>query len=115
MPSETDLINDALSQIGATPVADINEGVPNANYCLRFYPALRDGMLRMHHWNFALKRVTLATLAAPPVYSFIFRYGMPADYIKIVEYNGAPVELTNALYRIEGDYLVCNDNPVRIL
>ncbi len=53
MPSETNLLNDALSQIGASLITGIDEGSINANHCQLFYPSLRDDLLRSAHWRFA--------------------------------------------------------------
>lgn len=91
MPSEVDLLNDALAQIGATAITAIDDGSVNANHCQRVYPALRDGLIRSHHWNWALRRVELAQDATAPPFGFAFSYTLPADCLKIVEFNGANI------------------------
>jgi hypothetical protein len=125
---ETEFLNDALSQVGATIIGSMDDGTINANYCKTFWPALRRGLLRQHHWNFAQRRVELAqALATPPfepqpVYEFTYRYALPDKYIKLVEYQGIDVNIVPAdmmptwksWYRIEGLFLLTNDTPVFI-
>lgn len=124
MPSETDVINDALSQIGASNITAIDDGTVNANHAQRLYPALRDSLLRSHHWNFAMKRAELAQDATPPLFEFAFSYTLPADFLKIVEYNGASLDTSTlalfdsqeaSRYRIEGRKLLTNDGEVKIV
>lgn len=124
MPSQTDVLNDALSQIGATVITGIDDGSINANHCKRMYPALLDDLLRSHHWNFAMRRAVLVADAAAPLFEFAFSYTLPTDSLKIVEYNGASLDTTNlslfesttvSRYKIEGRKLLTNDGEVKIV
>ena len=117
MPSEVDLLNDALSQIGASPIVSIDDGSVTANHCQRLYPALRDALIRSHHWNWAMTRVELAQDATPPPFEYNFSFTLPADCLKIVEFNGANLDTTLLvqfdshgafLYKIEGRKLLTN-------
>lgn len=112
MPSEIDLVNDALGQIGASPITSLGDGSVAANHALRFYPTLRDAAIRAHHWNFAMGRATLAASATAPPFEFTFAYPLPSDLLKIVQYNGK----TNATeYRIEGRSLLTDDATAQIV
>ncbi len=124
MPSQTDVINDALGMIGANRITAIDDGSVNANHAQTFYPLLRDSALRSHHWNFAMKRVELAQVAATPVFEFQFQYTLPADCLKVVEYNGASLDTSQLTllesvqpgrYKIEGRKLLTNDGEVKIV
>jgi len=122
MPSQTDLLNDALGQIGAARITAIDDGSINANHCQTFYPALRRGLLRSHHWNFAEARVQLAQDAVGPVFEYTFSYTLPADLLKMKEYNGinldtSTVELTYLwrMFKVEGRKLLSNDGEVKIV
>lgn len=125
MPSETDVLNDALGQIGAASIVAIDDGSTNANYCLTFYPTVRDGLLRSARWNFAETRVELAQDLTPPVTEYAYRYTLPSDLLKINEYAGAnPVSVTAwpfenqrllTRYKIEGRSLVSNDGQAFIV
>lgn len=126
MPSETDCLNDALGQIGAARINAIDDGSPNANHCQTFYPSLRDSLLRSHHWNFAMQREALAQDAEAPAFEFAFSYTLPANLLKITEYNGAApdtstlalfegIRLARSRYKIEGRKLLTNDGEVKIV
>jgi len=124
VPSETDLLNDALGQIGAPRIGAISDGSINANFCLTFYPALRDSLLRMHHWNFATGRAHLSASVTPPLFEFSLAYPLPSDFLKMREYNGAPINPTGLTlwegqwaqrYTIEGQELLTNDTDVYIV
>jgi len=124
MPSVTDVINDALGQIGANRISSIDDGSVNANHALVFYPLIRDSVLRSHHWNFAMKRVELAQDAATPTFEFQFQYTLPADSLKVVEANGASLDTSQLTlleavqperFKIEGRKLLTNDGEMKIL
>ena len=125
MASETDLLNDGLSQIGAATITAIDDGSANANYCQRLYPPLRDSLLRAHHWNFNTTRVELALDVIAPVSGYAYAYTLPADCLKVVDYGGTlPVSAgvitldqrygVVAHYKIEGRKLLSNDGQAFI-
>lgn len=125
MPSETDCLNDALGQTGNKPITGIDDGSPNANWCKVFYPTLRQGLLRSHHWNFAEARQQLAKSATVPTFEFSFAYDLPTDCLKIKEYNGVGINFWTSdpwywtkpmgFYKIEGRQLLTNDDPVLLV
>lgn len=127
MADETDLLNDALSQCAAAPITSISDGSINANHCQRFYPPLRDALLRMHHWNFALKWVQLSQDVTPPVAEFAYAYTLPSDCLKVVNYGGSATAISSlslifpdsgirvvTRYKVQGRKLVSNDGTVYI-
>lgn len=127
MASETDLLNDALSQFGGAAITNISDGSINANHCLRLYPPLRDALLRLHHWNFAMTWVQLAQDVTPPVAQWAYAYTLPSDCLKVVNYGGSATAVSSLAliypdsgirvvtrYKIEGRKLVSNDGTVYI-
>lgn len=125
MATETDLLNDALSQIGEVSIGSINDGTVNAYYCKALYPALLDSILRSHHWNFALTRVSLAADVTGPVYEYAYAYTLPSDLLKLVAYAGANTSTTITWteggvraypmpYKVEGRKLYSNEGTVYI-
>lgn len=129
MPSETDLLNDALGQIGASPISAIDDGTANANCCQQFYPALRDGLIRSFRWNFSLVRVALNQDVTPPVFEFAYSYTLPSDCLRLWEYNGTNtftgvmnqdnlnlfLSAQGSRYKVEGKKILTNDASVKIL
>lgn len=125
MASETDFLNDALGQIGQGPITNIQDGSQAANWCRTFWPPLRRGMLRMHHWKFADTRIALAVSATAPLYEFAYAYALPRDLLAIREYNGTLLNLAivsegrwvhwEGFYKVEGDFIYTNDGEARLL
>jgi hypothetical protein len=121
---ETALLNDALAQAGGcSSITAIDDGSHEANQCQIFYPALRDGLLRAHFWNFAVKWVELAQDTPAPTIGYAYSYTIPPDFLRLKDYAGAspssasvvPYTLQNLgfqylpNYKIESGKLRTND------
>lgn len=81
MASEVEICNLALAHLGdEATVASIDppEGSAQAEHCARFYPIARDGLLQMHPWNFASRRVSLASVTMPYT-MWKYAYACPGD------------------------------------
>jgi len=124
MSAETDLLNDALGQIGAARISGIDENSVNAHWCKTFYPMLRRNSLRLHFWNFAEERVELGQDAIPPVFGWTYAYGLPGDYLRLREFNGTSIiyysDPNNLIryeeaYKIEGSRLLTNSGRALIV
>lgn len=125
MPSETDLLNDALGQVGVGRITGIDQDTTPAKFCAIFYPPLRDSLLRTCFWTFAVKRVQLAQVTTP-VFGFAYAYALPSDFIRLKSYAGADPSTGATLaweypgtryipnFKIEGATLVSNDATVYI-
>lgn len=86
MATEVDICNLALAHLGDTAtVASIDppEGSAQAEHCSRFYPIARDGLLEMHPWGFATKRVQLAMLSEAWG-EWTYAYAQPNDAVNII-------------------------------
>ena len=101
MPSETDVINVALRMIGATAVSVRTDGSTNGNIVDDIYDDIRDGLLRSHNWNFAIKRVELAKLATEPAFQFDSAYSLPSDWLRTVSVHTNNEGVGTVLYRME--------------
>jgi hypothetical protein len=122
--SESQMLNDALGMAGGCdPISSIDDGSTNANHCLVFYGPLRDSLLRMHFWNFALVWVELAQVTGLPAIGYAYVYRLPGDWLRAKDYAGnnpgsvvsVPAILDPSVirvlpnYKIEGRYLRTND------
>lgn len=82
MPSVVDLCNDALSHTGTDiTIASLEESSKEAKICARWYPRVRDELLRSGKglWNFANRRVILAQVAGTPPSGWAYQYRYPVD------------------------------------
>jgi hypothetical protein len=79
----------ALSLIGAEPITSFDEGTPAAAACARLYPGLRNALLTMHTWNFAVTAVQLAQRADAPT-GWQAGYTVPPDLLTPMAFFGDP-------------------------
>ena len=81
MATEIDICNLALAHLGDdATIASIKppEGSAQAEHAARFYPIARNALLETHTWNFASKRVALAT-TTNTLEQWEYAYVAPAD------------------------------------
>jgi hypothetical protein len=102
--SKTDILNKALTLIGATPITSIDDDTNNARILSRVYEGALRSILGECKWNFATKRANLSvssdTLAWYDTGETIV-YIKPTDMIRIFG-----VSSENVAWREEGDYIV---------
>lgn len=105
-----EVCNIALVSLGADPIMEMGEDNENARRLNVLYgPTLKD-LLRLHPWNFALWRTSLAQLTETPAFGYTYYYQLPSDYERVVEINGQ-VDID---YVIEGDRLLCDEETVEL-
>lgn len=103
MASDVDIVNNALSKLGQSPITALTDDVERARLANRIFTTIRDAVLRDYDWNFALKRasisrptksVTSITRASQTATVTITAHGYANnDFIRIsgatqTEYNG---------------------------
>ena len=59
MADQIMICNNALRDIGMTPILNFMDGTPKADACRDKFPAARDAVLALHPWNFATTRRSL--------------------------------------------------------
>lgn len=108
--NKTALANIALGKLGAARITSVDENSPVAIKVREMWDITRDAMLRRREWNFAIKRANLSALADAPAFGWDVQYQLPSDYVRTVEFNGQTAGTSQALFDIEGDKLLTNDN-----
>lgn len=84
--SETGICNLALDHLNEDSITNFETPVTDVEVlCNRHYDLARRSVLRMHTWNFATKRATLAKNSTAPVFGYDAAYNLPNDYIRLVE------------------------------
>lgn len=106
MTTAVSICSNALLMLGKEPIADFNEGSDRAKYCGNLYPVVRDGLLRKHFWNCAIKRVLLSRLTTAPAFGFSSQFQLPADFLRVYEV-GMPGRLIED-FQIEGRLILAN-------
>lgn len=100
MSSEVQICNRALIKLHATLITSLTEESEEAVFCNSLYPQVRDEVLRMHFWNFAVKQATLQQLVGTPKFDFQYKYQLPSDYVRIYR-----MENSRQRYKIKGQEL----------
>lgn len=84
--NEVDICNLALDHLHSEPITTITNPTDKVGkLCARWYDNTRKSVLRLHTWNFAMKRATLPKLVTAPEHGWAYQYELPSDYIRIVE------------------------------
>lgn len=110
--SKTDILNKALTLVGAAPVTSITDGTNNARILSRVYEASLRYVLNECKWNFATKRANLTVSA--DTFDFYDTgetvvYIRPTDIIRIFG-----VSDPSAKWREEGDYIFSDTSSLGI-
>jgi hypothetical protein len=102
--SKTEILNKALTLVGAAPVTNIDDDTNNARILSRVYEIALRSILSECKWNFATKRMLLTV--STQTFDWYdtgetFVYVRPNDMIRAFEAN-----VNDAVWREEGDFIV---------
>ncbi len=114
--SETEICNLALGHLGEGRVTSLEEDSVAARACALHFAAVRDQVLRSHRWNFAQDRVSLAQLAEAPAFGWAYQYELPADCLRVLEFNGTEIgDWISNEFVIEGRKLLTDAGTARLV
>jgi hypothetical protein len=85
--SVVEICNRALDAIGVPPITAFTEETRAGGLCRRYYPQVRDDVIRSHPWNCASARAKLPALLTPPAWGYQFAYQLPADCLRVLAVN----------------------------
>ncbi len=108
--SVVDICNNALVRIGSKTITSLTDGDKVANACNTIYERTRDSLLRMHLWNFAIKRSTLASEEDTPAFGFNYSFPLPSDFIRVKELDDPWT-----IYKIEQGKLLTDSSSVKLV
>lgn len=103
--SETQLCNNALLRLGANTISSLTDGTVEANICNQVYAITRDSLLRMHFWNFAIVRDSIAADVTAPAFEYSAYYTLPSDFIRVYKLYNQSSE-----YKIEAQKIAINQS-----
>ena len=105
--SQTAIMNQALDLLEEEPIIDPSDDRAAVRWMNRNYGPVRDSLLRLHPWNFAVRRKSLAREATAPDSGWRYSFVLPPDCLRVLPLdvggylNGASVQ-----YAIEGRRIV---------
>ncbi len=104
MASEVQICNVALLKFGNITIKSLGDKTAQAQACKVLYPLMRDEMLSLHEWNFALARADISSaLKATPAFQYDYAYQLPVDCLRVIELYG-----TKAKWAREGNEFLTN-------
>lgn len=103
------ICNLALNMLGIPTITSFDDQNNNAKLCKRFFPVIRDRVLRDHSWSFAATGTTLQQLTTPPFDpDYQYACALPGDLIRII---GVTPEQP---YRKAGRSIFVNELPATL-
>lgn len=100
------ICNIALTSLGANPITSLSEGSTESVLASTMYDSARRSILRIHPWNFALKRYELAQTPIAPTYGYTYAYILPADCLRLIQV------LDDLDYKLENRRILTNASTV---
>lgn len=111
MAGITAIVNRAMIKLGAELINDINEvDSKNARIAANIYVQIRRELLRSHPWNFAVKRVILASLTTDPAFGFAYQYQLPSDCVRVLRLNYPDIP-----YKVESNKVLCDESTLSLM
>jgi hypothetical protein len=100
--TEEDVVNLALSHIGAKAISDLdNDTTVEATEARRVYYNDRDMLLRSHTWSFMTKRAQLTDSGVDPAFGWDEAYLLPSDFWRVVSVHATDSEQDMPPYKME--------------
>lgn len=111
--SEIDICNLALSHLKQKTITQLDPPSTDSELiCYTWYQMVRRATLRLHPWNFAIKRAELSPSGSyTPEFGFTHAYAKPSDFIRLIGFYddlGNRIANSDEDYDVEGDYLLKN-------
>jgi|TARA_B110000305_G_C19008741_1_gene433902 hypothetical protein len=117
MATEVSICSNALRRLGDNPITSLTDDTERARLCNSFYADARDAVLRLHPWNFAITRTSLAQLSDTPSYGFAYQYSLPTSpyclRVLAMEYEDYIFKVEN--YSTQGRVLLTDQSSAKIL
>jgi|TARA_R110002167_G_scaffold174820_2_gene373764 hypothetical protein len=105
---KTGIANLALGNLGEARIQNLNDNNSRARACNQRLDDVITAVLRMHTWNSALERATLANVGSP-IFGWNYIFQLPSDCIKVVEVN--PV----SKFQVEKKNILSNESTLNLL
>lgn len=85
MATQVSICSNALLLLGAKTISSMAEDNDRAQLASNLYESIRDGTLRSHPWNCAVKRVVLAPDTVAPAFDYAAAFTLPSDWLRTLQ------------------------------
>jgi len=112
MATEVSICSNALRKLGDDPITSLTDNTERARLCNAFYEPVRDSVLRVHPWNFAISRQELSKLTTTPVFDYAYAYALPTSpyCLRVLK-----MEYDDYEFKVEGRTLLSDHSAAKIL
>lgn len=110
--TKTEIVNKALTLIGANPIINLDDDSNNARVVSRVYETSLRSILGECKWNFATKRALLSAVTDDLAWydsGETYVYNKPADVVRIFGVSSSGVA-----WREEGDFIISDTSGLGI-
>lgn len=112
MPSQAEVVNQVLNELGRLPVPDITQSSDAILISNKLTVLLPELLLRTD-WNFAVKYVIDSSPLRTPISpEFLYNYQLPPDYNRLDRISWMTINF-GLVYRIVDNVLMCNVFPIQ--
>jgi hypothetical protein len=125
MSARIDVVNLALTWLGANQITSLEDDAPEAILMKTNYYAARDATLEDAEWSFAIKRWNPAQSTEVPIAGASFYFPIPSDIIRVLRADKPGASAWGLLddphsidrqpqvdWRREGDNILTNENAI---
>jgi hypothetical protein len=105
-PSEVELCNLALLDLGAAPIESLLDDSDNALLCRHVYPDARDELLALIQPQAAIRRTLLAATTAP-TFGYTYAFALPTGTLLPLETDDESIR-----WEREGNTIVTDTTPI---
>lgn len=107
--SAVSICSNALLLLGDRAIASFSDSGDRVTLVANLYDDVRRATLRMHPWNCAIKRVSLAPEATAPTFGWSASFVLPGDWLRTLSVG----EDGDAIpYEMENGRIVCDESEV---
>ena len=106
--SSIELCSKALNKIGANSITSFNDDTVESEICESIYLTLKQKLLSLYSWSFAIKTAQLLQDNNVQRYDYNFAYILPNDFLRAIKIS------SDGKYKIFGNHLFSNEENVEL-
>lgn len=112
--SETDIINDALIELGQELISNRSDPNKRARMANMKFDGNRDRVLRLHRWNSSIRRAQLSPLATGPLFTYTNAFQLPTDFIRLSSLDNLNIQF-KIEHGVDGKVIVSDESTINLI
>jgi hypothetical protein len=124
MSARIDIVNIALSLLGADSITSLEDDAPEAKIMKTHYYIARDATMEAHEWSFAIQRFKPAESVDDPLWGWSNSFTIPSDIMRVLQVDrnftaaaisfntSADMHRDQVAHVIESGKILCNEGTI---